>query len=377
MVDRVAVRVEVFAVEDTSVQVCWDDAPPGEITVTAGDAASTVTSRGGPGGAVVDGLPPGQAVEVTVRPEGRGLVRAGRVTTLTPPPGRRLSRFATFNDLHLGARSFGTAHPIWNDDPADPAPRRCARAGIAEAVAWGAQALVAKGDLTQRGRPHEWDEAARLLAAPGLPLVVIEGNHETKLGAVDGTEILARRGVQLATIRPGWLDLPGVRIVGLPTAGWHTDEGRVDEAALQEAAALTAAAAGGAVVVLHHYPQRFRYQTLYPSGIPAPGSHHLLDTLAAANPATLVVAGHSHRHRWHRHATMVVAETGSTKDFPGSWTGYTVFEGGIIQTSRRILDPSAMAWTSRGRRVLGGVWGIWAPGVRAHRCFTYPWPPRG
>jgi hypothetical protein len=70
----------------------------------------------------------------------------------------------------------------------------------------------------------------------------------------------------------------------------------------------------------------------------------------------------------------MIAETGSTKDFPGSWAGYTVHEGGIMQTTRRVMAPDAIRWTERGRRVLGGVWGIWAPGVRSHRCFTYTWP---
>jgi 3',5'-cyclic-AMP phosphodiesterase len=376
LLDRTVVRVEVFAVEDTSVQVCWDHAPPGDVTITAGDASSVVQGCGGPGGAIVEGIPCSTTVEVAVSIPGSAAVGAGRVTTLAPPPGRRLSRFAAVNDLHLGARSFGSVRPIWNDDPADPPPLRCARAAVAEALAWGAEAVVVKGDLTQRGRPSEWEAVGALLAAARVPVLVIEGNHETKQDSVDGTAILAGHGITLTTIHPTPLDLPGVRIVGLPTAVWHSGRGHVEESRLAEAAALTHATPGGAgaVVALHHYPQRFRYPTLYPAGIPGRNAGHVLDTLAAAHPATLVLAGHSHRHRRHSHGSLTVAETGSTKDFPGSWSGYTVHEGGILQTTRRVMDPAAMAWTERGRRVLDGVWGVWAAGFRSHRCFVYPWP---
>lgn len=368
-------HAEVFAVEDTAVQACWSAVPEGPVVVRAGDSEVVVESPGGPGGVVVDGLPHSTSVTVTVAAGGAPPKTVGRVTTLTPPPGRRLSRFAAVNDLHLGATAFGTAHPIWNDDPADPPPLRCARAALAEAGAWGAEALVVKGDLTQHGHAAEWEAAARVLTEPGLPLLVIEGNHETRRGAVDGTAIMAEHGIALATVHAISRDLPGVRIVGLPTTGWHTGRGSIAEHALAEAIDLVAAAPPGAgvVVALHHYPQRFRYPTIYPAGIAGDDARRALDAIAEANPHALVLAGHSHRHRRHFYRNMVLAESGSTKDFPGSWAGFTVYEGGILQTTRRIMDPSAIGWTERGRHVMGGVWGVWAPGLRSHRCFAYVW----
>jgi hypothetical protein len=125
---------------------------------------------------------------------------------------------------------------------------------------------------------------------------------------------------------------------------------------------------------MHHYPQRFRWPTMYPDGIPGPTASAFLDALAEANAATLVLTGHSHRHRRHHHGPLTVAEVGSTKDYPGCWAGYAVHEGGIRQVTMRVMAPSAMAWTAQGRRVLGGVWAVWGPGVRSHRCFTHVWP---
>jgi len=356
-------------VDATSVQVCWASSPPGPVTASAGDTSVTVESGpSGAGGAVVTGLPAGATVEVAVRPAGRRWTPLGRVALLTPPPGPELCRFAAVNDLHLGARVFGTVRPL--REPGHPL--RCAVAAIDEAVAWGARALVVKGDLTQSGRPNEWSEVAGILARPGVPVLTIEGNHETKLASVDGRAIMAAHGLALA-VRPTALDLPGVRVVGVPTARWHGNPGWISRLAVAESAALVGGARA-AVVALHHYPQRFRFPSLYPPGIPGDVARRALDAWADANPATMVIAGHSHRHRRHDYRTLVLAESGSTKDFPGSWTGYIVHEGGIVQTTRRVLDPSVMAWTEQGRHVLGGVWGWWAPGLRSHRCFSHTWP---
>jgi predicted phosphodiesterase len=364
------VRFDVFAVEDTSVQVCWRGGPATLRAEWAGEVRSSHLDA--PAGAViVNGLPP----STTVRLRAAG-ARSRTITTLAPPPGARVSRFAAINDVHLGSRQFGTFRPIWNDDIGDPAPLRCLRAALDEALEWGADALLVKGDLTQRGRTHEWKAAGALLEKTGLPVVMIEGNHETKLGAVDGRRLMASCGIELAVHRPSVLDLPGVRVIGVPNARWHEGDGcihpDVQKATLR---LLDATPTGiGAVIALHHYPQRFRFPTLYPSGMPGPHATAFLNAVAEVKPDTLVLAGHSHRHRRHQHGPLAIAETGSTKDFPGSWAGYTVYEGGILQTTRRVMEPSAFAWTERGRRVLGGAWGLWAPGFRTHRCFAHVWP---
>ncbi|HVM68098.1 MAG TPA: metallophosphoesterase [Acidimicrobiales bacterium] len=360
-------RAEVFAVDDASVQVCWRAAPPGRVEVGAGDAAASTTSDGGPGGVVVGGLRPGQRLRVTVQGS-----FVEQLHTLVPPPGRELCRFAAINDLHIGATEFGPIRAVREADHRDPHPLRCARAAIHEALAWGAEALVVKGDLTQEGRPNEWCAVAALLARAGVPVFAIEGNHETKRSAIDGRRVMARSGLELH-VHPAALDLPGVRIVGVPTPRWHGDPGWVTREAAEQSAAL-AAGAPAAVMALHHYPQRFLLPTLYPPGIPGPIARRSLDAWRQANPNSLVIAGHTHRHRRREYHGLVIAESGSTKDFPGTWTGYVVYEGGIMQVTRRVLAPAAIAWSERGRAVLGGLWGLWSPGLRSHRCFSHTWP---
>jgi hypothetical protein len=76
----------------------------------------------------------------------------------------------------------------------------------------------------------------------------------------------------------------------------------------------------------------------------------------------------------HRRGHVVVTETGSPKDHPGTWTGYVVHEGGIRQQVRRVERPDVIAWTEHSARAAGGAWGRWSPGTLAQRNFRLDWP---
>ena len=66
-------------------------------------------------------------------------------------------------------------------------------------------------------------------------------------------------------------------------------------------------------------------------------------------------------------------EVGSTKDYPGTWAGYVVHEGGIRQVVRRIVRRDVIGWTERTKRAAFGTWGLWSPGTLDARCFVHPW----
>ena len=380
--NRIMTDVGIFAVEDTSAQVCWRGLRPGA-TISLGDASVEVQAEG-PGAATLEGLPPATHLELFVRPAGTAQGRrADAVRTLSPPPGELLCRFATVNDLHLGERSVGLARRL-RDRPGtglEPYPLLCARAALTEAVAWGAEAIVAKGDLTYHGRPQQWSDLGRLLAGIPVSVSAVLGNHDVGIRAVDGRPVLAASGI-VVPYDPFSVDLPGLRVVLAHTAVAHKHHGAVVGRQRDQIADLVAAAPGPVFLAMHHYVQRFKVPMAYPPGIPGDQSRALLDTVLAANPATMLSAGHSHRNRRRRYGPLVITEVGATMHYPGTWAGYAVHEGGIRQVVRRVAAPDAIAWTDRTRRILFGLWGAIAPGPaflavhhyaqRYRRALAYP-----
>jgi predicted phosphodiesterase len=368
----------VFSVEDTTVQVTWRDLGAGPIVVRAGDTRVEVDTVGGPGSALVGGLEPGRTYTVTVdTPTRRGRPLHRQITTLRPPPGEELFRFATVSDLHLGTTSFGHRKTLVERPvPAVPHPARASAAALDELTTWGAQLLLVKGDLTNRGRQSEWDELDNVLRPLTMPVELTLGNHDVVYapGRVDARVALARQGRRVPD-PVHHLDVPGLRIIMTDTTRNGLHGGRVHH--LREPVAELAAAAEGPVfVVMHHYLMRLPFPTFWPPGITSLEALPFARALAAANPATMLTSGHTHRHRRHHLGPLVLTEVGSPKDFPGTWAGYVVHEGGIRQVVRRVSRPDVLAWTDYTARAAFGLWGLWSPGARSHRCFSHTWPSR-
>lgn len=376
-----------FAVEDTSVELCWSSLPSRQMEIEVGEQTFQVDASpppwyrrrlwrqvgdgaGGPGGLVVQGLAPGTAYQIRVA--GRP---AGEVRTMPAPPGRLLCKFATISDCHIGERRLGFLRLIHDPRPRpeglDPYPVRSARAAVEEANAWGAEVIIAKGDLTREAEEDEVATAADVLAGSNVPVYALLGNHDVR-GDTDVGRILSARGIQFSKDVHS-VDLPGVRLIfgHSPVPGRHS--GRLPSGHARDLVELARSAGGPVVVALHHPPRRWPVPTYYPPAIGWRDSRRLMGGLAAANPRSVVLAGHTHRNRRYQVRGVDVAEVGSTKDFPGQWAGYAVYEGGIRQVVRRTAHPLVLPWTEMTRRALGGLWGWWSPGTLADRCWTKEW----
>lgn len=413
----------VFAVDDCSAQLTWRASPAEGLRLEVGDTvveplptakvplvldkkgpslyrAAGATGRAGlfnqyrngwrpldpawpagPGAAVVDGLAPGQWYDVVASARGAPAFRAGRLRTLTPPGGRELCRFATVSDVHIGERYFGVLGRLQDvqylDLPEEEAffyPFRALRAAMAEAADWGAGLMVVKGDLTRRAKPAEVRDVACHLAAGPVPVETLLGNHDN-VGGVNARAILGAHGLPVAW-GPRYLDLEGVRLVLVDSV--HGDpryhRGQLLTSVSRQVAAMVAAAPRAAWVGLHHPPELHPYPLCYPPGIPYGESREFLDALAAAGKPVLLSAGHRHRNRRNQYGPVEVTEVGSTKDYPGVWGGYKVFEGGIMQVVRRVARADVLTWTENTRRAMNGQWGRWSPGRLDDRCFSLSWP---
>ena len=370
--------LDVFAVEDRSAQVVWSALPAGTVEVVAeGDRGSrsfsTVTHPGGPGAAELSGLAPDSRHRVRVLVDGTDVVRPRAFRTQPTPTGEELFRFATLNDLHLGREEKRDA-----DRPGGTGaltPFDMAADALTDALSWGAEAVVVKGDVCDESFDRFWDQAAELFGDVAVPVRMLPGNHDTGSKRMVEPEVAAAtRGLHMCRAVEH-LDVAGLRIVmvesGVPGTGWGDLDRHADQVADLAADARHRRAA--TFVATHHQAQRFRVPLYWPHGTPAPNARSFARTLHAATPNALISSGHTHRCRLRRVSGVPWSEVSATNHFPGTWAGYRVFEGGLMQVVRRTATPRALTWSEHTRRALGGIWALWATGTISDRSFTLDW----
>ena len=295
---------------------------------------------------------------------------AGR--TLPRPPGELWCRIATVNDVHFGEVEAGRIDDLEEGpirrppEGAEPYPETMNRAAAGEIAAIDPAAVFVKGDLSLDGTADEWAAFERCYRTPfGERLHVVRGNHDSY-----------RHQEEYAG--DSWVELPGVAVALLDTAipGATTGRIRPDQIGWLES---RAAATDLPVLVMGHHQQWVGrpggnrsddYFGLHPDSsdaLDAAFTRH--DNLVA------YTAGHTHRHRVR---TMIRSErpsveVGCTKDFPGTWAEYRVFEGGILQVVHRMSSPAALEW-SESCRGLYSDFGIdyegYAMGRLSDRCLV-------
>ncbi|MDH4147031.1 MAG: metallophosphoesterase, partial [Acidimicrobiia bacterium] len=358
-----------------AVQLTWAAAPAGPLELRVGPHRATLESDGGPGSYRVDGLEPGSCHAVELRSPAGPDVRLS-ATTLARPPGQLLSRVATITDLHLGATTFGVLRTIRDPAPEHgPAPYRCARRAIEEALDWDASLVVAKGDLTNHGWRDQWDAVEELLGDLPVPTLAALGNHDlSQKREAHGLDVLRASGIA----HPDPVvchDLDGVRVVLVDSTADLRSHGYLGER-IDDVADAVADADRPVLLCLHHPPERWPVPGRYPFGVLWPDTFRLMRRIGRIRRDVVVTAGHTHCNRVARWGGMPIAETSSTKDYPGCWTGYAVYEGGITQVTRRTAAPEVLSWTETNGRALLGWWRPYTTGLLSHRCFSHPWPAR-
>jgi 3',5'-cyclic AMP phosphodiesterase CpdA len=353
----------------------------------------------GPGTRVVrlDGLPPDRELRVElvapgVEPPPRDRYWPERVRTLPAPRARRSACFATLNDLHFGEPKFGgrlTAdHEYGDEEPGFP----LIRAGdtdvpywrimnedaIAEINAAGVDAAFVKGDIADVGLPEQFGLARETFARFAVPHHAFLGNHDyygrhNGAGEVDGYALLGQPPA------PRTVDLGGWRLVLLETAepGLHHGVFAEDRLAwLAGALAETRALGVPTLLLMHHQPVPPEHRDSYPNSIGMDPEHSLrfFETIGANRQVKGVLIGHTHRNRVRRYRAAGPApfvEVHCTKDYPGGWARYELYEDGSFrQEVRRTATSRALAHSSRCRHCFRGFYRDFALGALEERSFV-------
>lgn len=335
-----------------------------EVTTVADDevVAHLPSTAGAPCEVLrISGLAPGQSLDL-----------AGQhLRTLSRPPGEHLCTVCTVNDTHLGEVECGSVggpspSPGIGVGPGEPPyPETMSRAAAAEIAALAPAAVVAKGDLTASGLP------AQLAAFRSCWAHVFGDRLHEMLGNHD----VADPGDPLTGPPTRQVVVPGLTLALLDTsvAGQVGGHLSADQLGWLDEVARTAQTP---VLVLGHHPPWDPGSPARPEeyfGIAPADSEALVRVVARRAAIVAYAAGHTHRNLV-RHfaatAELPWIEVACTKDFPGSWAEYRVFEGGVLQIHRRTSTPEALAWSERCRCLIHGYYPAYAMGTLADRCFA-------
>ena len=359
---------ELFTVGPDEVVVTFHTDGDAAVTTAVGD--QEVTTEGTYHSVRVTGLD--AATEYPLRVDGveTTALLPAHVTTLSRPAGKLLATFATVNDVHFGeveCGRLGTEEelgPILGVGPGEePYPSVMNGGAIAEMAALDPDAILVKGDLTDRGTEEEYAAFLDAYTKLGPRMFHTRGNHDAMVSD------------HIAANAPRAIELPGVTLAVLDTVRPRSEHGRITPDQLEWLDDLAAASSVPVLVFGHHHPwdPSSSERNDHYFGINPDDSEALCALITRREAIAGYFAGHTHRNRVRRFDAarrVPIVEIACVKDYPGAWAEYRVHEGGYTQLVRRIAAPAAMAWTEQTRAMFAGLYRDYALGAQADRGFT-------
>jgi len=345
----------------------------GEEPVTTRAGNTEVATTGPFHSARVTGLEPGTEYTLDVDSAGHDAWLPASFTTLERPSGKLLATIATANDVHFGEVEAGRIGdigdeeigPIMRAEPGDPPyPQVMNGAVVEEMRALDPDAVVVKGDLTDAGVEQEFVAFLDTYGSLGARMQWVRGNHDvmTDPHFADG-------------YAPYAVHVDGVTLAILDTVLPGSDRGQLSADQVEWLDDLVGSAATPVLVFGHHHLWNLdadhRSGTYF--GINPDDSEALAGVVARHENVVGYFSGHTHRNRVRRFRAardVPFVEIACTKDYPGAWAEYNVYEGGYTQVVRRATAPAAMAWSEKTRVMFAGLYRDYALGPLDNRCFT-------
>ena len=392
---------ELFGVREDTLTVHFDveddtgpvDAPARVLI----DGEPRASHEGGDGTrrVVVSGLTPGTSYALAIESGGARAEHdeffPERFETLAPARGREVATFATLNDLHFGEPRFGGTltedheygeakdgfPAVHADDDDVPYWRFMNDDAIADINAAGVDATIIKGDIADRGRPDQFEAAREAFARLAAPHHAFLGNHDY-LGLevdleVDGYALLGQEPA------PRCVDLGGWRLILLETTvpGHHHGVFGEDRRAwLARQLEETRETGTPTLLFMHHHPVPPERRDQYPNtiGLDPADSMALCDLVGGHPQVRGALIGHTHRNRVRHYpgsGAVPWVEVNCTKDYPGGWAHYRLFDDGSCrQEVRRTTSERAMRHSSRCRGFFNGFYKQFSLGHLAQRSYA-------
>jgi hypothetical protein len=377
-----------FAVENRGVAVseAAEIRLDGELLARSEGPAGTRQVR-------IEGLAPDTdyAVEIAARGGATAATDAyfsGRARTLPAPESAEVASFATLNDLHFGEPrfggfleedgEFGEAREGWElihaEDTDVPYWRFMNEDAIAEINATGVDCTIVKGDIADSGRPEQFEAAAAAFSRFDAPHHAFLGNHDYYARneglEVDGYALLGQPAAPRSVTLGGW------RLVLLETVVPGEHHGAFGDDRLAWLDGTLGDSDAPTLLCMHHHPVPPEHRHRYPNTIGIDPNHSLrmFDVVGRHPQVRGVLIGHTHRNRVRRYPAAGPApwiEVHCTKDYPGGWAHYRLFEDGSFrQEARRTASERALRHSTRCRDVFQGGYRRFSSGDLSQRSFV-------
>jgi len=311
--------------------------------------------------------------------------------TLPPVGAELVGSFATLNDIHVGEPRFGgmltsdgelagesAEYPVVHDtDTEIPYWRFMNEDAIADINQSRVELAITKGDIADMGRREQFEDAAALFSRFQVPHHAFLGNHDhygrRESEEVDGYALLGQPPA------PRSLELGGWCLVLLDTVEPGQHHGIFPDERLrwlEGTLAQTRERRVPTLLLMHHQPVPPQFSQRFPNRIGMRPEHslRLLDLIGQHPQVRGVLIGHTHRNRVRRYpqsgATPFV-EVNCTKDYPGGWAHYRLYnDGSFRQEVRRTSSERALAHSARCRDFFNGGYRDFVLGSLENRCFS-------
>jgi hypothetical protein len=174
---------------------------------------------------------------------------------------------------------------------------------------------------------------------------------------------------------PYAVELDGVTLAVVDTVIPGLAGGQLSADQLQFVSDLANETTDPVLVFGHHYLWDLDSETRNPHtfGITPDDSEALADVVTRHENIRGFFAGHTHRNRIRRYErvrNVPFVEVACTKDYPGAWAEYRVYEGGYTQVVRRVTEADAFDWAELTRGMFLGLYTDYALGPLEERCFA-------
>ena len=215
-----------------------------------------------------------------------------------------MNRIVHISDLHFGRLNLGTVQPL-----------------LKTLNALRPDVVVVSGDLTQRAKETEFQDARNFLEQIDFPKVIVPGNHDVPLYQVSERLLkpLKRFDRYITSEREPTFYGSECVVFGINTAhGWTLDGGRVTKKSINKIGEIFSNVGEGMVkVVVSHHP--FDAALQFGSGELVRGASRTIKKFEDLG-VDVLLSGHLHIHHSgstvHRHTHirkhMIVAQSGTT-----------------------------------------------------------------